>query len=160
MTDDRLTRIELREKQARLGALTDASRDDVLAGMDFACEHRARVASTTPTERVSREIERRSHVIGIFRRMRQSSVSWALMPETNDERTVARRYMSLESFPRVTGTTTVRLSAVATCSALELAKGRRSYTISRGTARLRGDNAPRNPGHGRKSLATRRPFAE
>ena len=38
----------------------------------------------------------------------------ALMLETNDEWTVARRYMSLESLARVTDTTTVRLSAVAT----------------------------------------------
>ena len=36
----------LREKQARLGALMDASRDDVLAYMDFPREHWAQIAST------------------------------------------------------------------------------------------------------------------
>ena len=35
------------------------------------------------------------------------------MVETNDEWTVARRYMSLETLARVTNTPTVRLPAVA-----------------------------------------------
>ena len=38
----------------------------------------------------------------------------ALMLETNDEWTVARRYMSLETLARVTDNPTVRLPAVAT----------------------------------------------
>lgn len=37
----------------------------------------------------------------------------ALMPETNDDWTVARRYMSLETLARVTETPSVRLPAVA-----------------------------------------------
>ena len=105
----------LREKQARLGALMDASRDDVLAYMDFPREHRAQIASTNPLERVNREIKRRSDVIGIFPNDEAIvRLVGALMLETNDEWTVARRYMSLESLARVTDTTTVRLSAVAT----------------------------------------------
>jgi len=105
----------LREKQARLGALMDASRDDVLAYMDFPREHWAQIASTNPLERVNREIKRRSDVIGIFPNGEAIvRLVGALMLETNDEWTVARRYMSLESLARVTDTTTVRLSAVAT----------------------------------------------
>ena len=38
----------------------------------------------------------------------------ALMLETNDEWTVARRYMSLETLARVTDNPTVRLPAMAT----------------------------------------------
>jgi hypothetical protein len=38
----------LREKQPKLGALMDNSRDDVLAYMDFPKEHWAQVASTNP----------------------------------------------------------------------------------------------------------------
>lgn len=56
----------LSEKQATLGALMDASRDDVLAYMDFSREHWPQIASTNPLERVNREIKRRSDVIGIF----------------------------------------------------------------------------------------------
>lgn len=105
----------LREKQAKLGALMDASRDDVLAYMDFPREHWAQIASTNPLERVNREIKRRSDVIGIFPNDEAIvRLVGALMLETNDEWTVARRYMSLESLARVTDTTTVRLSAVAT----------------------------------------------
>ena len=37
------------------------------------------------------------------------------MLETNDEWTVAQRYMSLETLARVTDNPTVRLPAVATC---------------------------------------------
>lgn len=105
----------LREKQARLGALMDASRDDVLAYIDFPREHWAQIASTNPLERVNREIKRRSDVIGIFPNDEAIlRLVGALMLEANDESTVARRYMSLESLACVTDTTTVRLSAVAT----------------------------------------------
>ncbi|SFD31256.1 transposase, partial [Tropicimonas isoalkanivorans] len=90
-------------------------RDDVLAYMDFPREHWAQIASTNPLERVNREIKRRSDVIGIFPNDEAIvRLVGALMLETNDEWTVARRYMSLESLARVTDTTTVRLSAVAT----------------------------------------------
>ncbi|SFC29888.1 transposase, partial [Tropicimonas isoalkanivorans] len=83
--------------------------------MDFPREHWAQIASTNPLERVNREIKRRSDVIGIFPNDEAIvRLVGALMLETNDEWTVARRYMSLESLARVTDTTTVRLSAVAT----------------------------------------------
>ena len=105
----------LREKQPKLGTLMENSRDDVLAYMDFPREHWAQIASTNPLERVNREIKRRSDVIGIFPNDEAVvRLVGALMLETNDEWTVARRYMSLESLARVTDTDTVRLPAVAT----------------------------------------------
>jgi transposase-like protein len=48
----------LREKNEKLGALMDASRDDVLAYMSFPREHWAQIASTNPLERVNREVRR------------------------------------------------------------------------------------------------------
>ena len=48
----------LREKQPKLGALMDASREDVLAYMTFPREHWPQIATTNPLERVNREIKR------------------------------------------------------------------------------------------------------
>jgi transposase-like protein len=105
----------LREKQPKLGALMDSSRDDVLAYMSFPREHWAQIASTNPLERVNREVKRRSDVVGIFPNDEAIiRLVGALMLETNDEWAVARRYMSLETLARVTDNPTVRLPAVAT----------------------------------------------
>ncbi|WP_055664781.1 IS256 family transposase [Jannaschia seosinensis] len=105
----------LREKQEKLGAFMDASRDDVLAYMDFPREHWTQIASTNPIERVNREIKRRADVIGIFPNDEAIvRLVGALMLETNDEWTVARRYMSPESLARITDNADVRLPTVAT----------------------------------------------
>jgi transposase-like protein len=104
----------LREKQPKLGALMDASREDVLAYMDFPREHWPQIASTNPLERVNREIKRRADVVGIFPNDDAIiRLVGALVLETNDEWTVARRYMSLETLARLTNTPIVRLPAVA-----------------------------------------------
>jgi transposase-like protein len=116
----------LREKQPKLGALMDSSRDDVLAYMAFPREHWTQIASTNPLERVNREVKRRSDVIGIFPNDEAivrlvGAFAMVLEPmahngsllETNDEWAVARRYMSLETLARLTDNPTVRLPAVA-----------------------------------------------
>ena len=104
----------LREKQSKLSAMMDASREDVLAYMDFPKDHWPQISSTNPLERLNKEIKRRSDVVGIF----PSDAAiirlvGALMLETNDEWAVARRYMSLETLARLAHTDTVRLPAVA-----------------------------------------------
>lgn len=104
----------LREKQPRLAALMDNSREDVLAYMSFPREHWPQIASTNPLERVNKEIKRRSDVVGIFPNDDAIvRLVGALMLETHDEWTVARRYMGLESLARITDTQNHRLPAVA-----------------------------------------------
>ena len=70
----------LREKQPKLGALMDASRDDVLAYMSFPREHWTQIASTNPLERVNREVKRRADVIGV-RAFLRTGGSHALTPQ-------------------------------------------------------------------------------
>tara|TARA_R110002124_G_scaffold276871_1_gene447836 strand:+ start:446 stop:1147 length:702 start_codon:yes stop_codon:yes gene_type:complete len=75
-----------REKQDKLGTFIDASRDDVLAYMDFPREHWAQIASTNPLERMNREIKRRTDVIGIFPNDEAIiRLVGAIMLEANDE---------------------------------------------------------------------------
>lgn len=117
----------LREKNAKLGKMMDASREDVLAYMDFPKEHWAQISSTNPPlgermrspagqwlERVNKEIKRRSDVVGIFPNDEAIiRLVGALMLEQNDEWAVARRYMALETLAHIVNDAPVRLPAVA-----------------------------------------------
>ena len=95
----------LRAKHDRLGALMDASREDVLAYMDYPEEHWAQIASTNPLERVNKEIKRRADVVGIFPNDEAViRLVGALMLEQSDEWAVSRRYFSLESLARLADT--------------------------------------------------------
>ncbi len=84
--------------------MMDASRDDVLAYMDFPRDHWARIASTNSIERLNGEIERRSDDVGRGGRagLRFPNdrtvvrLVGASMLEQNDERAVCRRHMRLE----------------------------------------------------------------
>jgi transposase-like protein len=103
----------LREKQPKLSAMMDASREDVLAYMDFPKEHWPQIASTNPLERLNKEVKRRADVVGIFPNDQAIiRLVGAQMLEINDEWAVARRYMSLEALARVSHTDIVRLPAV------------------------------------------------
>jgi hypothetical protein len=57
---------QVRTKLPKLAALLDEAEEDVLAYMSFPKEHRAKIHSTNPLERVNGEIKRRTEVVGIF----------------------------------------------------------------------------------------------
>ncbi len=93
---------------------TGAARGNVFACMGFLREYWPQIAFTNPIERVNRAITRRADVIGIFPDHGVIiRLVGALMLETNDDWTVARRSMGLETLARVTDTSIVTLPAMA-----------------------------------------------
>ena len=104
----------LRERVPKLAELMDGAREDVLAYTAFPKEHWPQISSTNPLERLNGEIKRRSEVVGIFPNDRAIvRLVGALMLEQNDEWSVGRRYMSLESLAPVSDDPLIRLPGVA-----------------------------------------------
>ncbi len=85
-----------------------------VAYMDFPREHRAKIHSTNPIERLNGEIKRRTDVVGIF--PNEGAITrliGAILLEQSDEWATQRaRYMTLEAISTVSNNATVRLSAV------------------------------------------------
>ena len=104
----------LRERYEKLAVMMDGSREEVLAYMAFPKEHWPQISSTNPLERVNKEIKRRADVIGIFPNTAAViRLVGALMLEQNDEWSVSRRYMTLETIGTLSDIPRISLPALA-----------------------------------------------
>ena len=93
---------QLRPRWPKLADLMDASEHDVLAYMSFPRQHRTKLHSTNPIERLNKEVKRRADVVGIF--PNEASIMrliGAVLFEQNDEWQTASRYMMVEAFAQI-----------------------------------------------------------
>src|SRR5438045_1990883 len=89
---------QLRPRWPKLATLMDDSEHDVLAYMTFPGQHRTKLHSTNPLERLNKEVKRRADVVGIF--PNEASIIrliGAVLLEQNDEWQLQHRYMQVEA---------------------------------------------------------------
>jgi putative transposase len=108
---------QTRQRWPRLGTLMDESEHDVLAYMALPVQHRTKLHSTNPLERLNKEVKRRADVVGIF--PSEPSIVrliGAVLLEANDEWQLQHRYMQVEGMaelmpPTIDGEATALPSA-------------------------------------------------
>jgi putative transposase len=108
---------QMRQRWPKLGTLMDESEHDVLAYMGFPVQHRTKLHSTNPLERLNKEVKRRADVVGIF--PSEPSIVrliGAVLLEANDEWQLQHRYMQVEGMaelmpPTIDGEATALPSA-------------------------------------------------
>jgi putative transposase len=106
---------QLRPNVPKLAKLMDTAEEDVLAYMSFPPQHRTKLHSTNPLERLNGEIKRRTDVVGIF--PNEDAIIrlvGAILLEQNDEWAVQRaRYITLESVAQLSDDPLVTLPDMA-----------------------------------------------
>ncbi len=106
---------QLRTKLPKLAGFLDEAETDVLAYMTFPPQHRTKLHSTNPIERLNGEIKRRTDVVGIF--PNEDAIVrliGAILLEQNDEWAVQRaRYMTLETIAPLSDDPAVSFPAIA-----------------------------------------------
>lgn len=87
---------------ARTAFIID-SEADVLAYMTFPSQHRTKLHSTNPVERLNKEVKRRADVVGIFPN-EESIVRLigAVLLEANDDWQLQHRYMQIDGMAELT----------------------------------------------------------
>ena len=106
---------QLRPTVPKLAVLMDSAEEDVLAYMTFPTQHRTKLHSNNPIERLNGEIKRRTDVVGIFPNEEAiTRLVGAILLEQNDEWAVQRcRYMTLESVSGLSDNAIITLPAMA-----------------------------------------------
>ena len=86
----------------KLAELLLEAEEDVLAYVAFPPEHWSKIHSKNSLERLNKEIKRCSDVVGIFPNAASSlRLVGAVLADQQDDWTVNRRYLSLESMKRI-----------------------------------------------------------
>ena len=89
---------QMRARFPKLAELMDESEHDVLAFMGFPAQHRTKLHSVNPLERLNKEVKRRADVVGIFpNEAAIVRLIGAVLLEQNDEWQLQHRYMQVEA---------------------------------------------------------------
>ena len=106
---------QLRPRWPKLGALMEGAEADVLAYMSFPSQHRTKLHSTNPLERLNKEVKRRADVVGIFPN-EESIVRLigAVLLEANDEWQLQHRYMQVEGMAELDAPPTENPTLIST----------------------------------------------